>query len=672
MRRLPLAAIAAAAAVVAAAGAGCAPAAPVRPPPLAPEAYAHYVRGRAAFFEADYATALRELDEAMAAAPDEPGVAVARVEAMYRLGMRVEASTQIERATARWPRSPEVWLAAGDVHRGTGELKRAARAYRRVLELEPTLAAAYLGLAATETQAKRPAEAEKVYRKLIAALPESVDGHEQLAQILLARRDDAGAAPHLVRVIELDGDRIDAARALAGVHVRAGRVKEAIAITRVAFDRTAGDLAIGADLVWLLLELGDRRAALDVLGLYDASVPPDVLADAAGMYAALGDLEHALAAAETADARGRDTSLLRARILVSQRRTRDALAALDGIDESRKAWPAAQAIAVEALLAAGRIDDARARADRGLARAPAHASLVAAAAEAARRDGDVAAGRALFRKAAATRPHDAELALAWAGFESKAGEHARARALAEQVLAATPDAPGALNMVGFALVEARRDLPRARRLLARARGLAPGDASVLDSWGWLLRAEGDLAGADRALTRAVLIAPHEPEILAHAATIAAERGAHPRARRLHALTLARPAAPEVRRAAAAALATLPPGGAPRLPPCYARVHMKAPVLLRVTLGSLLATAACSETPSKGQCEQLLSRIIDLEATATGVKGTKDEVEKQKASIREYAIGQKFIESCTRETPKKVVACGLNAKTMDDLAACDKQ
>ena len=655
-----------------AAGAGCAPPAPARPVPLAPEAYAHYVRGRAAFFEADYATALRELDEAAAAAPDEPGVAVARAEAMYRLGKRADAGTQIELATARWPRSPEVWLAAGDIHRGIGELKRAARAYQRTLELDRTLAAAYLGLAATETQAKRPAEAEKVYRRLIAALPEAVDGHEQLAQILLARGDDAGAAPHLVRVMELDGDRIDAHRALAGVHVRAGRLDEAIAITRVAFDRTAGDIAIGADLVWLLLEIGDRRAALDVLGLYDASVPPDVLADAAGMYAALGELDRALDAADLADARGRDTTLLRARLHVWLRRTREALAAVDGIAERRKAWPAAQAIAVEALLVAGRVADARARADRALARAPAHAALVAAAAEAARRDGDVAAGRALFRRAAATRPHDGELALAWAGFESRAGDRARALALAEQVLASTPDAPGAMNLVGFTLVELTRDLPRARRLLARARRLSPGDASILDSWGWLLRAEGDLAGADRALARAVLIAPHEPEILAHAATVAAERGAHARARRLHALVLARPAPPEVRLAAAAALSTLPPGGAPRLPPCYARVHMKAPVLLRVTLGSLLATAACSETPSKGQCEQLLAHIIDLEATATGVKGTKEEVEKQKASIREYAMGQKFLESCTRDTPKKVVACGLQAKNMDDLAACDGQ
>jgi Flp pilus assembly protein TadD len=273
----------------------------------------------------------------------------------------------------------------------------------------------------------------------------------------------------------------------------------------------------------------------------------------------------------------------------------------------------------------------------------------------------------MFKTAVAARPHDAELALTWAGFESRSGDLAHALALTEQVLAATPDAAGALNQVGFTLVELKRDLPRARELLARARRLSPGDASVLDSWGWLLRAEGDLPGADRALTRAVLIAPHEPEILLHAATIASERGAGTRARRLYALALARPSTPEVHLAAQLALA---PGGAPQLPACYARVHMKASVFLRVLAGPLLAMAACADTPSKGQCDQLLAHIIDLEATAGGVKGAKDDVEKQKASVKEYAIGQKFIEACTRDTPKKVVACGLAAKNMDEIAACD--
>ena len=635
--------------------AACAPP-PARPmPPLTPDAYAHYLRGRAAYFEADYGTALAELDEAAMAAPDQAGVAVARAEAMYRLGRRVDAGVDIDRATQRWPRSAEVWLAAGDIHRGAGEVKRAARAYRRALELNPRLANAYLGLAAAETQARRPEAAERVYRELIAALPENVDGHEQLALILLARRDDRGAAAELRRVIELDGDRLDAHRALAGVHVRAGRLGEAIAATRVAFDRSGGDLAIGADLMWLFLEAGDRRAALDLLVLYDDTSPPAVEADVAELYLAIGELPRALEAARSAARRGRDTALVQARVLIALGRHDDAIATADTVEPHRKVWPTAQALAIEALLAAGRVDEARARAAAALERSPDHLAVVAAAAELARRTGDapggramsaagVAGGRAIFRRAAAAEPHDAELALAWAAFESRAGDHGRALALAEQVLAATPDAPGALNQVGYILVELRRDLPRARRLLVRARGLAPGDPSVLDSWGWLLRAEGDLAAADRALTRAVAIAPHEPEIRAHASTVARERGALARAARLS------------------------------LPSCYARAHMKTPALLRIVLGSLLATAACKDAPSKSECEQLLAHLVALESAATGDKPSaadKAASEKQQAAVRDYATGLKFIDTCTRGTPKSVVKCGLAAKTMDEVAKCDQ-
>ena len=641
---------------------------PRRPtPPLPREAYAHYLRGRALFFEADYERALAELDAAALAAPGEAGIAVARVETLARLGRREEAVAAIGAAASRWPRAPEVWLAAGELYRATDDLRRAAVAYRRALELDRALAAAYLGLAATETRARRPEAAERVYRDLVAALPESADGHEQLARHYLARHDDAAATPHLRRVMELDGDRLDAHRALAAVHVRAGRLDEAVAVMRVAYDRSGGALALGADLVWLLLERGERAAAIELLARYDDAVPADAQADAAAMLAALGELPRALAMAEAADARGHDTTLVRARVLIALRRTAQARDALEEIDARHRTWPVARALEIEALLAAGRVPDARAVAAAALPSAPAHVALVAATAEAARRDGDAAAGRAAFRRAIATRPHDGELALAWAAFESRAGAPARALALAEQVLAATPDAAGALNQVGYTLVELGRDLPRARGLLARARGLAPGDPGVLDSWGWLLRAEGDLAGADRALARAVSIAPHEPEILLHASAVARARGGRGRAARLAALALAHPAPPEVRAAAAAALADL---GSPRLPPCYARVHMKTPAPVRVLLGSLLAAAACADTPSKGQCEQLLTHLIDLEASATGVKGTKDEVEKQKQAIREYAVGQKFVETCSRETPKRVVACGLAAKNMDEIAACD--
>ena len=103
--------------------------------------------------------------------------------------------------------------------------------------------------------------------------------------------------------------------------------------------------------------------------------------------------------------------------------------------------------------------------------------------------------------------------------------------------------------------------------------------------------------------------------------------------------------------------------------------MKQSWLVRLAVGTFLATAACEATPSKSDCEKLLAHLIDIEVTSGGgdklPPTMKGELDKQKAAIRDYAVGQKFISTCSEKTPKKVVSCGLAAKNADELAKCDQ-
>ena len=96
------------------------------------------------------------------------------------------------------------------------------------------------------------------------------------------------------------------------------------------------------------------------------------------------------------------------------------------------------------------------------------------------------------------------------------------------------------------------------------------------------------------------------------------------------------------------------------------------------LSAVLASAgACGNAPSKADCEKLLDHLIDLEVKEGGGGGEmsdemKGDLDKQRTQVKDFATGQKFIETCTAKTPKNVVECGLSAKDTCELQACDSK
>ncbi len=127
-------------------------------------------------------------------------------------------------------------------------------AYARAVELAPADERAYLGLAKLEGGAA----AEHTLRALVAHVPASVDGHYQLA-IRLAERDLPAAIAELRVVLELDPDQVDARLDLSRALRRAGKLDEAIANARSAFDRTGQALDVAEELFYLLCEADDLR-----------------------------------------------------------------------------------------------------------------------------------------------------------------------------------------------------------------------------------------------------------------------------------------------------------------------------------------------------------------------------------------------------------------------------
>lgn len=251
--------------------------------PLPRAAYAHYLAGRAAIYDEEPAAAVPHLRAALAAAPDEPQLAIALVDALREAEDPAAAHTEARRALARWPRHSEVWRATGELLAAEGSYPAALRAYRRAVALDAGDEAAHLGLIATlqrsdvDDRGTTRVEMLAAVRALLVRLPDSSDGHYILGQ-LLAERDESShpgsrdaAIAALQTTLRLAPDNLDARSLLAAQLRAAGRMADAVAEARSAFDRSGEDLELAAPLLELLCAAGDRRAALDLVGLYDDS-----------------------------------------------------------------------------------------------------------------------------------------------------------------------------------------------------------------------------------------------------------------------------------------------------------------------------------------------------------------------------------------------------------------
>jgi tetratricopeptide (TPR) repeat protein len=93
-----------------------------------------------------------------------------------------------------------------------------------------------------------------------------------------------------------------------------------------------------------------------------------------------------------------------------------------------------------------------------------------------------------------------------------------------------PDYPNAYNALGYAYADRNERLPEARQLIEKALALSPDDAAILDSMGWVLFRQGELAEALAYLERSY--GKHEdPEIAAHLGEVLWTMGRQDDARR---------------------------------------------------------------------------------------------------------------------------------------------
>lgn len=129
----------------------------------------------------------------------------------------------------------------------------------------------------------------------------------------------------------------------------------------------------------------------------------------------------------------------------------------------------------------------------------------------------------VYSEAAARFPTDTDLIYDQAMMAEKAGKLADMEKLLRQLIAAKPDHHHAYNALGYSLAERNMRLPEAKQLIDKAVALAPGDAYIQDSLGWVEFRMGNTVRALEILQAAYGKRP-DPEIAAHLGEVLWVRG----------------------------------------------------------------------------------------------------------------------------------------------------
>lgn len=341
------------------------------------------------------------------------------------------------------------------VHDQAGNKEAAIKALRESLKRRPGFGKAALVLADMYESRKDSKQAEAVLEETFKE-SHSADLAERLAESHLERNDYKGAIVFLETLVEEDPTNENMKLRLALVYWQVQWLDKARALL--------GDLhtryPASSEIAFYLGELEMERKEPDTAISFYKKIAPD--------YSKFDQMV------------GRVVFLYR-----SQKRFQEGEDFLLGAMQKR-----ADIVAFYPLLAAlyedqNRLEDARLALERGYRAFPSDESI-----------------------------------LYYLGFlYDRLGDKDKGLAIMERLLKVNPNNANALNFVGYTLLEKGIDLKTAAIYLEKAVALKPGDAFVLDSYGWLLYRQGKYQAAMKQLEKAVSIKPEEGVIAEHLADV---------------------------------------------------------------------------------------------------------------------------------------------------------
>jgi tetratricopeptide (TPR) repeat protein len=348
------------------------------------------------------------------------------------------------------------------------------------------------------------------------------------AQLAIGRQqlvadDQPDARASLERALKLKPDYLPAALALAQMGPDARNEAIASFETYVKQNPKSRDARLALAQLYLTGErIDDAQKQFEALRGIDSHDPMPLMAlglikiqqkkyDAAQKYLR----QYAELTEKTPGADAGQAYIFLAQIAIEEKNEAQAAKWLDKVSPDSPRYIAARVTQAQLLAKNGNVDDAR-KMLADLQSPDPHAQALIARSDAAILFDAKRYPQAEARLAAADEalPDDPEILYDYAMAAEKNGHYDLMEGKLRQLIKEQPDNPQAYNALGYSMADRNEHLDEAEKLIEKASSLAPNDAFIMDSLGWVKYRRGDTTDAEKILRRAYDLQPNA-EIGAH-------------------------------------------------------------------------------------------------------------------------------------------------------------
>ncbi len=448
-------------------------------------------------------------------------------------GQAQQAAEVAQAVVAREPKNAPLHNLLGVALTNAGDRRGGRAAYEKAIALDKDLVAAQLNLGKLEVLEGKTEQARARFERIAKERPKEAAAMAELAVL----EERAGRTEEAVRWLEkvraVDRRSVAAASRLVDFYIARQELDKALAVAKEADGATPENLVTLAALGRAQLAVGNRGAAQTIFTRMTrlASFDPAWLTRIAGYQLAAGDAKGAAYSLEKALSAKPDHLPAQAMLVEMDLRAGDTAKAEQRAKTIVGRNPAsALGYRLQADVALAKKNHAEAIRGYRAARekepdTDGALRLFSAYVQAGNLDQAIELMESWVKR----HPEDRGAIRALAEGHQRAGHLAAARSRYEQALKLRGGDPGVLN--NLANVLARQGDAGALALAQQAHALAPNNATIQDTLGWILVQRGDLDAGLRHLREARLRAPQDPEIRYHLASALARSSRRDEARR---------------------------------------------------------------------------------------------------------------------------------------------